>query len=323
MTVPRRPGSELDVMRSAPILMAAPAEVEAERAELLPWLEREIAALPSRRAERRARRLRTAAWGGAALVAAAGALVVLAPWRSEAPPTASPLARQELAEAPLATLLEGRLESGSLEVLPGSRLGDESRFRTPNATGARLLTAGGATLAAFADSEFALPRHDDAGSALVELSRGAIGFAVPKLSAGQTFRVKTTDALVTVVGTRFFVSAGTPTCVRVEEGSVRVERASETRLLELGETWGCDGESVAPPTTKVAPAPHGEEASTTRRGREGQLDQQNRLLAAALAAERLGDLAQARSAFDELIRRYPESPFGPEARAGLARLKGR
>lgn len=336
MSGPRRPGGELDGLRSAPILVATPTEVESERARLVPWLEREIAALPAvgmaERAALRAERRRRVVWGSGALTAAAGLGLVLfgAPFgdgAKEVPAGAS--ASVAPVEAPAATLLDGRLESGSLEVLPGSRLGDESRFRTSEAVGARLLTAGGATLAAAPGTEFALsPGGQTAGqNAMIQLSHGSIDFAVPKLEAGRTFRVKTTDALVTVVGTRFFVTTGAnpsePTCVRVEEGSVRVERAGEARLLGAGQAWGCDASSGVSSAVGQAKAVRTVDRSAARASRDSQLDQQNRLLATALAAERQGDVARARAAFDELVRRHPDSPFGPEARAGLARLKGR
>jgi len=338
MSTSQRSGSELDALRGAPILVAPPAEVEAERARLVPWLEREIAELPLARAASRARSRRLVVSG--LLAAAAG--VGLAFWLVGAGQVGGQGDAPLLAGAPAATLLDGRLESGTLEVLPGSRLGEESRFRTPTAGGARLLTAAGATLAAFPETEFVLsPRKSGAAdSELIELRRGAIGFSVPKLSPGHTFRVQTEDALVTVVGTRFFVDAGTPSCVRVEEGSVKVQRGGQERLLGAGDAWGCqspggdgsaqvegstegtgsegDGPAVA---SESGAREAGQNGSQSARG-QGQLDQQNRLLAAALAAERRGDVGRARRGFQELIARYPDSPFGPEARAGLARLKG-
>lgn len=340
MSTPRRPGSEVDVLRAAPVLVATPGEVESERAHVLPWLEQQIRELPLRRATHR-REVRRKVLMASSLVAAAavaGFVIALEPW-------AQPDAERGLAsgvgapvDSPAATLLDGRLESGALQVLPGSRLGDESRFRTPSDAGARLLTAAGATLAAAPDTEFALEKEAaramvsqpanqattaQASGALIQLARGSIDFAVPKLAPGRRFQVKTSDALVTVVGTRFFVGAGAPTCVRVEEGSVQVERAGETRVLTAGHAWGC-----APPRSNASgearePTLPRSPEKAAQASREGQLDQQNRLLATALAAERRGDVTRARAAFHDLLRRHPDSPFGPEARAGLARLKDR
>lgn len=340
MSGARRPGSEADLLRSAPILVATPAEVESERERLVPWLEQQILELPTRRTAQRQAARRTWLVAGSALAAAAAALAVVAlePWAERADAEradaegAGEVAAAKPVDEPAATLLEGRLESGALQVLPGSRLGDASRFRTPADAGARLRTAVGATLAAAPGTEFVLahaaaghadsPAKASAGEgAMIQLARGAIDVAVPKLGRGRSFQVKTDDALVTVVGTRFFVGAGSTTCVRVEEGSVRVERAGETRLLAPGDSWGCALPALgsAEEPRVVAPTRRAEKPSA----RESQLDQQNRLLAMALAAERRGDVARARAAFGELLQRHPDSPFGPEARAGLARLQGR
>jgi ferric-dicitrate binding protein FerR (iron transport regulator) len=340
MSTPRRAGSEVDVLRSAPVLVATPGEVESERAHVLPWLEQQIRELPLRRAAQR-RKVRRNVLVGSSLVAAAAAVafvIVLEPWVQTDAERALASAPTAPMDPPAATLLDGRLESGALQVLPGSRLGDESRFRTPSDAGARLLTAAGATLAAAPDTEFALEKETtaavasesanpataaQASGALIQLSRGSIDFAVPKLAAGRRFQVKTSDALVTVVGTRFFVGAGAPTCVRVEEGSVEVQRAGETRMLAAGDTWGCAlPGSSASGDAREATVPRSPEKAA-QASRQGQLDQQNRLLATALAAERRGDITHARAAFADLLRRHPDSPFGPEARAGLARLKGR
>lgn len=336
MRTPRRPGSEVDVLRAAPVLVATPAEVESERARVVPWLEQQMGELPLRRAAyRRELRRKVLARSGLVAAAAVVALMISIESGTEADADGTEVGDAGAAvQPPAATLLDGRLESGALEVLPGSRLGAESRFRTPADAGARLLTATGATLAAAPDTEFALVKGTatmepaaagarSASDGLVQLSGGSIDFAVPKLSPGGKFQVKTRDALVTVVGTRFFVGAGTPTCVRVEEGSVQVERDGQTRLLVAGDAWGCaspgsPSERKAPAVAPARSAERGAQAS-----RQGQLEQQNRLLATALAAERRGEVARARAAFDELIGRYPDSPFGPEARAGLARLKGR
>jgi hypothetical protein len=54
--------------------------------------------------------------------------------------------------------------------------------------------------------------------------------------------------------------------------------------------------------------------------RPGTLAEENRLLAAALTAERSRDAQSARTLFEQLLSRNPGSPLAPEARAGLARL---
>jgi len=53
----------------------------------------------------------------------------------------------------------------------------------------------------------------------------------------------------------------------------------------------------------------------------GTLGEENRLLAAALTAERNRDASSARTLFEQLLSRNPGSPLAPEARAGLARIR--
>jgi hypothetical protein len=53
----------------------------------------------------------------------------------------------------------------------------------------------------------------------------------------------------------------------------------------------------------------------------GTLGEENRLLAAALTAERSHDAQSARTLFEQLLSRNPSSPLAPEARAGLARVR--
>jgi hypothetical protein len=53
----------------------------------------------------------------------------------------------------------------------------------------------------------------------------------------------------------------------------------------------------------------------------GTLGEENRLLSAALTAERNRDAASARTLFEQLLSRNPGSPLAPEARAGLARVR--
>ena len=53
----------------------------------------------------------------------------------------------------------------------------------------------------------------------------------------------------------------------------------------------------------------------------GTLAEENRLLAAALTAERGRDAERARELFEQLLARNPSSPLAPEARAGLSRVR--
>jgi FecR protein len=327
----------LSLLRTTPIGVSTPNEEAAERARLLPWLEQEIAALPLQRARKLQTRRRVAT-ALSCLSLAAGAVIAISVRRT---PQALPAS---LDSQVYATLLEGRVESGTLQLLPGSHLGIESRIRTHVDAGARLVTNGGVTLTAEANTRLALlPEREANGehTALVEVSSGEVEFAVPKQAAGNRFQVITADAEVTVVGTRFVVSVGSTTCVRVGEGSVAVRRASGVVLLHAGNRSGCDEErpllndevgqlaqpssasvssvNTPSPGTPLSPAAQKVEAPRAA----STLVVQNRLLATALAAERHGDWARARASFRQLIDQYPGSAFVPEAHAGLERLRGR
>jgi hypothetical protein len=342
----------LSLLRTTPIGVSTPNEEAAEKARLVPWLEQEIARLPLQRA-RKLRTQRRITAGVACLSLAAGTLIVLSIRHA---PQALPVVPDN---APVyATLLDGQVESGSLQLLPGSHLGLESRIRTlPNA-GARLVTNGGVTLAARANTQLALLPERVATSehtALVEVSAGEVAFAVPKQPAGSRFQVVTADAEVTVVGTRFVVSVGSTTCVRVDEGTVSVKRKSGVMLLHAGDGSGCEDQplkdnvnQLAPlsstPPADLSPAPPADPGSAPASSAAApplgnrpspaapkidaprsasKLVEQNRLLTAALAAEQHGDFARARTGFRQLINQYPGSAFVPEAHAGLERLRDR
>lgn len=114
----------------------------------------------------------------------------------------------------------------------------------------------------------------------------------------RTFTVVTADARVIDIGTVFSVAvqpspSGPKTLVEVEEGEVLVQYAGGERRI-----------------------------AATQRPRE-TLGVETQLLRDGLASERKGDLRAAEAAFETLVRRYPESPLVRDARAALARVKGR
>jgi hypothetical protein len=57
------------------------------------------------------------------------------------------------------------------------------------------------------------------------------------------------------------------------------------------------------------------------RSAAGTLGEENRLLSAALTAERSGDRERARGLLEQLVAQNPSSPLAPDARTGLARLR--
>jgi ferric-dicitrate binding protein FerR (iron transport regulator) len=72
----------------------------------------------------------------------------------------------------------------------------------------------------------------DPRQASIDLAQGLSSFAVAKLSAGDTFRVRTAQVLVEVVGTRFDVEAdGSCSTVKVQQGKVRVTPTGAPAVL--------------------------------------------------------------------------------------------
>lgn len=318
----------LTPLRRGPVGLSSPEEVQRARAVMVPWLEQQVALLPQQRAAYGAqRRRRRVLFGGAgALAAAASAVLVLLP--AGAPPVEG--AAQSDSPKPAivvaasdgyATLVSGKVMSGSVDVLAGSRLGLSSRVETGKEEGATLRASGGYELSLSTQSEVAfLPLRGKSGAEHRELRlyRGVVELSVSPLPQGSTFSVLTDDAKVTVVGTKFSVEAhaGDGTCVRVTEGKVKVERGAAQRMLGAGDSWGCKPETEPSSVVSEAAAPAAAKRSATT------LQQESQLLSAGISRERQGRPAAARRAYEELLRKYPRSAFAQDARAGLARLKG-
>lgn len=224
-----------------------------------------------------------------------------------------------------ATLVAGSLltEHGE-ELSPGRPFAGGTVVRTPADQSALVLTPTGVQLTLTPATRATMPAAT-ADQAFL-LASGQLSLDVPPLPSGKSLRVVTRDAVVTVHGTRFSVAydagANAPTCVRVSEGRVMVARTGGgSEMLAAGEASGCvgAGDALAPqPPRKVAvssPPPPARSAST--------LKQENDLLRQGLAAEQGGDLRAAEAELTRLIERYPESPFAPEARRALARVRGK
>lgn len=323
----------LELMASLPVGVSAPHEVDAELERLLPGLEAGIAAFPESRARGiSARRKRFA---GVALAAVA---VLSVGWftanglRGEGDgPRASTSPRSAAVERG-AMLLEGKLASGSVEILPGSRLGLAKGLETGSGDGATLRADEGYELALGEGSAIRL-LPGGVGRTELALSSGSVTLSVPKLPSGESLEVVTDDARVIVHGTKFRVAlvetdtegAAPRTCVEVTEGRVEVRRSGVTPVfLGAEERSGCaESRSEPAPSTKpaarsvpLARGPmHAERprASTT-------LAEENALMTKALSAERANQRRAAARHYEELLTRYPESQFLPEARAGLARV---
>lgn len=314
----------LEVMRSAPMGVSTPSELEEERARVVPWLEGRVSVWAEERARRRRRRAAGAIVFGA-VVAAAAAVALVVGTRAE---TSAPLAASSGAASTIEVrLVEGSVESENARISTDSRFAPASHVRTGD--GGHAVFEGTSLYRLQMKEQSELVFGDEPASSKrthIRLVGGEIELAVKKLAPGRTLEVETADATVRVKGTRFVVRAlerdgKASTCVRVDEGLVEVERRDGRVLLRAGESSGCERERQAD-ATRAARASEVTRAEPAKSpGPKSSLEEESRLLAAALSAEKSGRIAEARAAFSELIRRYPSSRFSPEARAGLARSK--
>jgi len=157
----------------------------------------------------------------------------------------------------------------------------------------------------------------------LELETGEAAFEVA-LDAHRTFRVRSGDVLVQVLGTAFTVerSEGRVT-VAVSRGRVEVLRGEERSVLGAGDRWSAEERvSLAPePAVDEGGIERGDdviEAEPTTLGRsrgvEAPIAEPARaLFEAAQIARREGRPDRAAALFAELVEQYPG-----DARAGLA-----
>lgn len=324
----------LSAFRERPVSLDA-ARLEQRRDRIVPRLRAEVRARHT--SELRRRRVRRIA--SFLAFAAAVALVAGIAWKLRGPSAggvdATALIVEDLSGE--SSLFSGRSQH---RLVLGERLSDpvQGQLRTADAGWARLRTGQGVMLALSGATAVDLGElRGAAGERRVFLSRGELHCEVPKLPAGERFVVVTPDTRVVVHGTAFTVRVAPPTtagtCVRVQHGTVSVQRAGQTVVLNGGEGWGCDQTAAREPAA-VRPEPALPAVVSERRrapvqadkppsvpgARSSTLAQETGLLQAALAAERGGDLAGARRHLRELIARYPSSPLAAEAEQALARV---
>jgi FecR protein len=314
----------LEQLGSTPVGVASPLEIEAQSAKLLPWLEDAIGEVPRRRvAEERRRRNRTLAKRTGFVLAAAllplGFFVMRGETTEEARVAKPALGAPNLAvAAAIATLVDGAVDSGDLEVLPGSQLGLAGGVRTKAGARAVLRAESGYEMTLLEESSLRLLEGTPKATRL-ELKEGEVRLSVPKLGADRSLEVVTSDARVIVHGTTFSVrlreTGEKPlTCVAVSEGRVEVVYTAGERLfLNGGEASPCGGETAEEAAVR-GPEARSERAPVTT------LTIENRLLGRALAAERERDYRKAAKAYQELLTRFPRSQFRPEAEDGLRRV---
>jgi ferric-dicitrate binding protein FerR (iron transport regulator) len=161
----------------------------------------------------------------------------------------------------------------------------------------RVLTVGPHRLELRADSSAELVRAAS-DAVQVDLQRGTLDCDVEPLAPGGSFEVRTEQATVRVIGTRFEVTATGPcTRVSVEEGRVRVdaETADAPLFIDAGASREvCD---APPPVAATPPAPPSQ-ADMMRTG----LDQ--------MAG---GDVAAAIVTFGAYRAAYPDGMFLEDA----------
>jgi len=332
-------------MREGPLALAGRPEHEAAlRARVVSSLQARVGAVPLELdARRRQRRLIAFASGGAMLAAAAAAALVWMPSGDESAIVASGAksavrveaieiaAGQEQAPATwidaagkthplLVGTAESELPSGTLEL-------------RANGTTPRLRTAQGAQVKLSPRGRLRVTSARAEEGPALRLLEGEVACVVPKLGATRQFAIDAPGARVIVHGTEFSVRAeGGLTCVRVTEGLVAVHPESsdaEVERLGPGDAWGCEPDTEAGKARRTARA-----AKRARMARaierepvepapppSGTLDEENRLLADALRAERNQDRVRAHRLFSELLRKHPASPLAVEAEAGLSRTR--
>ena len=341
---------ELDALlaplRDGPVALSGTAETLARRERLLPVVRTEVQRAPARRL--RARNVRRAVAGVAAIGASALAtLVVIALRGGAVTPELAALRIEPLGDRGLtfidASGTPSAIAASAPITAPGEIVAAPSSWsRLSTARGVHVDLAPRTRLRVTALA----PRPRTSG---LRLEQGEVHCRVPRLGPSEQFSITTPDADVVVHGTVFTVRVGAPdsagvraTCVRVDEGLVEVKHRQGSVRLGPGAQWGCAPVAVAPPTATRASAKAAEraerESPRARRGPrsagvqprrevsparlpDGTLDEENRLLSAALGAERDQDTARARALFTALLERHPDSPLAPEARAGLDRTR--
>lgn len=254
----------------------------------------------------------------------------------------SALQRQrELAAASIEVLaLRGQVTSaeGSLQVGQARVVSRDGTLETSAHAEARIQTGGGMAIDLLENTKVSLRELGvSKSSSALRLERGRVRCVIPH-EPGRVFSVVTANARVVDVGTTFSVSvqpagAGVATIVHVEEGEVMVEHAGTQRHLRAPASWSSAPEAATPavepapaalPAVEEAPAAASprRDVASSKRQRE-TLDTETQLLQRGLASEQRGDFQGAARAFEQLVARYPGSPLAPDARAALARVKGR
>jgi hypothetical protein len=339
---------ELDALlaplRDGPIALSGAIEADARRDRLLPGVRAEVERAPARR--RRARVVRRTVVGTFAISAAGVAALALVSLRAGDAGDAglASLRLDPLGDRGLTFIDESGMPSA---IAAAAAITEPGEIVAAPSSWSRLSTARGVHVDLAPRTRLRVtavkPRARRSG---LRLEQGEVHCRVPRLGPSEQFSIATPGADVVVHGTVFTVQVGAPdrsgaraTCVRVDEGMVEVKHQAGSVRLGPGTQWGCepraaqaqaagaispervqrDAPEVRPSKPRIARAE--KRRAAPRRLPDGTLDEENRLLAAALQAERDRDHARARKLFAALLARHPSSPLAPEARAGLDRTR--
>ncbi len=224
---------------------------------------------------------------------------------------------------------------GARAAVPGDRIAAGTSVRVAGAGHLLLALDTGTRLRVGASS---VTRVTELGATQrFDLDSGTLEAEVAKLPIGGRFVIATADTEVEVRGTRFEVavvpepSLCAPfarTQVVVHEGVVAVRFGGGEVRLPAGSVWPtCPAAAGTPPPTRRArPAPAlavavpAAAVAAPPRSDSSTLAAQNDLFAAALAARRRGENAQAMRWLEQLIAHYPDGPLIESARAERRRL---
>jgi hypothetical protein len=347
---------ELDALlaplRDGPIALSGASEASARRDRLLPAVRAEVQRAPARR--RRARIVRRCAIGASAVGASAmAALIAVALRGGGVEPAGAALRIEPLGERGL-TFIDGSGMPSA--IMASAAITAPGEIVAAPASWSRLSTARGVHVDLAPRTRLRVtalrPRPRRSG---LRLEQGEVHCRVPHLGPSEQFSIATPEADVIVHGTVFTVRVGAPdahgaraTCVRVDEGLVEVKHRGGSVRLGPGAQWGCAAVTAAaapqasttasdsgtapalrggaslreqPQARRSARAANAQPRRTAPPRLDGTLDEENRLLSAALGAEREHDRERARALFSTLLERHPTSPLAPEARAGLDRTR--
>jgi len=308
--------------------------------------ERSVATI-ERALQARARRRALYVGVGSLSAVAAAALLVFVSWRKSGTVEQSAVSINVASATEGAALRSGettRPVSSGVELLAGQRL------ETSRDGGATLRLSTGTSVVLAHDTSFRVKSQGKTES--FALDRGELLADVSKLGDGQRFLIQTPDAEVEVRGTRFRLRiveraedcGDSRTRLEVSEGVVEVRSSKGTARVTQGQAWPREcpqqtrevasvpatsvgdpapaqaGTAVRAPAPGISrPIPHVASAQSPS-GRDSALTRQNDLFAAAVALRRQGDSRGALRTYEQLIRRFPNSPLSENAMVERMRL---